>query len=272
MLFYLLLTAGIAVLSLALRSVNQPLVFRLGNLCMLAASYLLGWTLTESPLGGFACVSLWFLFPWIDIIGRVRPMELPATRPIEAQAPPGSGRFPDLGEITEEIEAEGFVQVEDVGWEHAGQRHFVRLLTHPTEPERVSISLVESDDFVFFYLTLSSRTAAGKLWHTWNYPFSQTLKRAPNWNLQSLREVESFLKMLLAHRSWLAAHDVHDTLPAAPDARTLTAELQEEIRIQVSHNLDCGILLTASEGFVRYSWKGCFFLWFQFLREIARWR
>lgn len=270
MVFHLLLTAGFVVLSLGLRSIAIPFVFRLGNLSMLVASYLFGSTITEHPSGGVFCVSLWFLFPWVDLIGRVRRMQLPASHAIESQMAPGSQRFPDLAELTEEAEAEGFVTVEDCGWDHAGQRHFVRLLSHPTEPVRAAINLVESDEFAFFYLTVSSRTTDGKMWHTWNYPFSVSLKPSPEWRFQRLRETESFIQMLEAHRSWLTRNNVTNAAPASKDADALTAELQAEIQAQITHNLKCGVLLSAGEGLVRYSWKGCFFLWFQFLRELVR--
>lgn len=270
MVFNLLLTAGFAVLSLALRSIAIPFVFRLGNLSMLVASYLFGSTITEHPSGGIFCVSLWFLFPWVDLIGRVRKMQLPASHAIESQMAPGSHRFPDLAELTDEAEAEGFEKVEDCGWDHGGQRHFVRLLSHPTEPVRAAINLVEGDEFAFFYLTVTSRTTDGKLWHTWNYPFSLSLKPSPDWKFQRLREVDGFLQMLEAHREWLKRNHVTNAAPATKDADTVIAELQAEIQTQVTHNIDCGVLQNAGDGLVRYSWKGCFFLWFQFLRELVR--
>jgi hypothetical protein len=270
MVFHLLLTAGFVVLCLALRSISIPIIFRLGNVCMLVASYLFGWTITEHPAGGFFCVSLWFLFPWVDLIGRVRRMQLPAAHAVEAQIAPGSQRFPDLEDLTEEAEAEGFVKIEDCGWDHAGQRHFVRVLSHASEPLRAAINLVEGDGFAFFYLTVSSRTTGGKFWHTWNYPFSLSLKPSPDWNFQRLREVDTFLALLEAHRAWLKSNNVTDAAPATKDADALTAELEAEIQTQVSHNLKCGVLLNAGEGLVRYSWKGCLFLWFQFLRELVR--
>jgi hypothetical protein len=112
MLFYCFLIAGLFVLSMALRSFGHWLPIRLGNLCFLSTSYLLGWVLTGSHLGGAGCVFLWFLLPWVEIVTRTRKLEMPVTRSIESQAPPGPSRFPALDEITEEIELLGFHQVE----------------------------------------------------------------------------------------------------------------------------------------------------------------
>ena len=61
-------------------------------------------------------------------------------------------------------------------------------------------------------------------------------------------------------------------MPVSSDALTLTAELEQELRTQVDHNEQCGVLLKIDADLVRYTWKGCFFLWFQYLREVLRLR
>jgi hypothetical protein len=272
MLFYCFLIAGLFVLSMALRSFGHWLPIRLGNLCFLMTSYLLGWVLTGSHLGGAGCVFLWFLLPWVEIVTRTRRLEMPVTRSIESQAPPGPSRFPALDEITEEIELLGFQQVEDAGWSHEEQTQFVRLFSHSEEHIRASINLVENEDLSFFYVTLCSRGADGRVWYTWNYPFATTLKIPRNWRLQRLEEVETFLELIESHRQWLAENKVNDTTPVSSDAPTLTAELEQESRAQFDHNEQCGLLLKTDAGLLRYTWKGCFFLWFQYLREVLRLR
>lgn len=268
--FEILLTAGAVVLSLALRSFEHPLLFRLGNACMLLATYLLGFFLTRNQPVGILCASLWFLFPWIDILTRVRQMRLPKKRPITTQHPPNSSRFPALEELTEEAEAEGFFVVEDAGWDHEGQRHSVRLFSHAHEPVRASINLVESEAFAFFYLTISSKTLDGSSWHTWNYPFSLSLKPAPSSKIQRVPDNYCFLEMLEAHRSWLKINNVTNPAPIPSEPEVITAELETEMYAQVLHNLNCGVLTEVSEDLVCYSWKGCFYLWFQFLKEFVR--
>jgi hypothetical protein len=272
MLFYCLLIAGLTLLSMALRSFDHWLPVRLGNLCILLTSHLLGWALTGSHFGGAACVALWFVLPWVDLITRVRRLEMPVDRPIEAQAPPCASRFPALEELTEEIELLGFQQVEDAGWSHEEQAQFMRVFSHPSENIRATISLVENEDISFFYVTLCSRSSDGRLWFTWNYPFSTTLKITRNWHLQRLRDVESFMELIEQHRDWLADKKVTDTIPVSSDALTLTSELEQEIRSQVAHNEKCGVLLKSNPGLVRYTWKGCCFLWLQYLREVLRLR
>lgn len=270
MLFNALLVAGFFVLSLALRSFSSPVLFRLGNLCILATSYLLGLFLTDHFLGGLGCMALWFLFPWIDIIGRIRHLEMPSTRSVTAQAPPSPNRFPALEEITEEIAAEGFAQIEDAGWEYEQQEQFVRVFAHKSEPVRATINMVENEEICFFYVTLCTHGADGRVWYTWNYPFSLTLKYPTHWTIQRIRDSDSFLALLEKHRSLLKRHEVKNAVPASNDASAVTAELEEELKAQVAHNERCGLLLRNDNGLVRYSWKGCCFLWVQFLKEMLR--
>lgn len=265
-----LLVLGFAVISLALRGSGLPLLHRLGNLCVLFTSYLLGWKLTGSRTVGIVCSSSWLLFPWIDIVTRVRHIQMPTDRPLLSQAPPGSTRFPALSDLTEEIEAEGFEQAEDAGWDHEEQRQFVRLFVHATQNIRATINLVENEHVSFYYLTLCSRTADGKLWCTWNYPFSSSLKPSPNWRIQRLRQANAFLELYTTHQSWLARSNVGAITPLSSEPAQLTAEIEQELQSQVAHNLHCGVLMKAAEGQVRYSWRGCFFLWTQFLRDLIR--
>ncbi|MEI6872060.1 MAG: hypothetical protein WCL08_07235 [Verrucomicrobiota bacterium] len=270
MVFEFLLTAGLLAFSLALRSFNNEILFRLGNLGVLCVSYLVGWLSTGAHSGGVLCVSLWFLFPWIDLLGRVRLIEMPDFHPVETQAPPGPRRFPDLDELTEEAEAEGFTRVEDLGWEIQGQKHFVRLLVHSETQTRASINLVENEEMSFHYLALRTQTHEGKVFHTWNYPFSMSLTTPPHWHVNVLRQADTFLELVEKHRSVLLQERLGGAAPVPVTLDALKAEIESEMRTQVDHNLKRGFLLQCGNGLVRYSLKGCFFLWFQFVKELVR--
>ena len=39
---------------------------------------------------------------------------------------------------------------------------------------------------------------------------------------------------------------------------------------QIDHNLRVGVLESAGEGFIRYSWRGCVFLWLQVVKDMIR--
>ena len=47
-------------------------------------------------------------------------------------------------------------------------------------------------------------------------------------------------------------------------------EIQKDLRAQVAHNIASGVLRKDALGAIRYSWRGLFFIWVQFLRDLVR--
>lgn len=54
------------------------------------------------------------------------------------------------------------------------------------------------------------------------------------------------------------------------DPNEISAEIQKDLRSQVVYNVEVGILIQMASGEVRYSWRGLFFIWTQFLRDLLR--
>lgn len=109
--FETLIVLGVIVLSFALRSTGYRITRKLGALGILGATYLAFYFFTGSIVAGAGGILLWFLLPWIELLTRVRRLRLPLAKSLERQAPPGASRFPDLTEITDEVEEEGFLRV-----------------------------------------------------------------------------------------------------------------------------------------------------------------
>ena len=74
---HLLLVLGKAVLSAALRSFQNPLLFRLGTLGIVATSFLAGWLLGGSVALGAVLAASWLFLPWLEILTKVRRLRLP---------------------------------------------------------------------------------------------------------------------------------------------------------------------------------------------------
>ena len=53
-------------------------------------------------------------------------------------------------------------------------------------------------------------------------------------------------------------------------AESLRADIERELRTQLEHNIARGILVRDKNEMIRYSVRGMFFLWGQFLREFIR--
>ena len=270
MLFNLLLILGVAALSLSLRSFRHVFLQKLGAFGILATSYLIGWLLTGSWLVGILLAVSWLLLPWLEILTRVRKLTLPFEKNLRQKTPPNAEVFPVLSELTDEIEGEQFEHVEDCGWDWDDYQQFFRLFYKADDRTQAAICLIDQHDVAFYYLSISSRAKNGKTWTTWNYPFSYSLKLVPQWRVNRLRGDKSFVELYESHRDFLRANGViaDDLEPLDPEK--IQTEIQKDLRSQITHNIAAGVLTRTASGEVRYSWRGLFFIWFQFLRDLAR--
>jgi hypothetical protein len=265
-----LLILGVAALSLAFRSFQHAVLQKLGALGILATSFLLGWLLTDSIPAGIACALSWFLLPWLEILTRIRKLRLPLEKNLRHKSPPSRDLFPSLDELTSEIEAEGFHHVEDAGWEWDDYRQFFRLFYRETDRAQSAICLIDQKDIAFYYLSISSRAKDGSIWTTWNYPFSHSLKLAPELKINRIRGDQTFLQLHESHRSFLLNHHVSTEQLEDSNPDDIPLDIQKDLRAQIAHNLTKGVLTPAGEGQIRYSWRGLFFIWIQFLRDLVR--
>lgn len=266
----ILLICGVAVLGMAFRSFKHPLTQRLGLLCILAASFLLGYLPTHSWLLGLLAASVWFLLPWVEILTRIRAVRLPVDRIVRPQAPPSRERFPNLADLTEEIEAEEFEVVDDVGCDWNSQRQFLRLFHRVSDQTQAAVCLVDQDDIVFYYISLVTRARDGKVFTTWNYPFSYSLKFGPENRVSRVRGDAPFSAICQAHRSFLSRNAIRIDEVLYLEPSQIQDFLQKDLRSQICHNVAAGLLAPATEGEVRYTWRGLFYVWFRFLWDLVR--
>lgn len=264
-----LLFSGLLAVCFGLRSIHHPLIFRIGHLGLVATSYLFGYRNGGNHAFGALLASVWLLLPWVDILGRVRRTQLPLSRAFTPQPAPGPRRFPQLEELTEEAEKEGFTQVEDFAWRHGEQCHSMRVLALAAKRFQATIHFIESAETEFFYISVTSRGNDGSLWTTWNYPFLLTLKPSPGWRLNTCLDAESFLQLIETHEAWVARRTDQNWKAVPTEAAEVLSLIESETSAMVSHNLECGLLTPGAEGMVRYTLRGCFFLWLQFLRDLV---
>lgn len=268
MLFDILLVAGAGVMCAALRTFRHPGIFRLGTLGLVATSFLAGWLLGGSLAMGVIFASTWFLMPWLEILTRVRRMRLPVERRMCPCPPPSRVAFPSLGDLSDEMEAGGFEHAEDVCWTHEDTKHFYRLYLNRERDTIGAISLVEQPEMAFYYISFRTRSSDGRVATTWNYPFSFGLHPFPGSRVQRLDGGESVGQMMERHGQLVEAefgpHGCAVT-GAAP-----SEELQDDLCGQLAHNIACGILCREGDQMIRYTARGMFFLWFQFLRDFVR--
>src|SRR5438132_3309632 len=202
MLFGLLLTLGIAVLSVALRSYQTSFAQKAGALGILTASFLAVYFATGSFALGFVGALSWLFLPWLEILTRIRVLRLPREKSLQPKSPPSSDVFPTLDEISAEIHNEGFVHITDAGWDWEDYRQFFRLFYKEEDRAQATICLNEQNDLSFYYLRISSRANDGTIWTTWNYPLSYGLKLTPQFRINRQRPDQSFWQLYPSHREF----------------------------------------------------------------------
>ena len=204
-------------------------------------------------------VSAWLFLPWLEILTRVRRLRLPLDKRLRSALPPSLDRFPQLPDLTSEIEAEGFESVEDTVFEWSGARQFMRLFYHGEEKQQAAISLLEHENIAMAWVSLSARTNGGRVWTTWNYPFSYTMKLPPEATLNVAMHAAGFAELFEAHRAFLLRNGLGIEALTEQDPENFVVKLQEDTRRQVDHNLDQGLIRLIGDGTFRYSWRGYLF-------------
>jgi len=249
MLFGLLLTLGVAVLSVGLRTFHNSYAQKAGALGILAATFLGFYFATNNWVWGLVAALAWLFLPWLEILTRIRALRLPKEKQLRPKSPPSSDTFPALSEITREIEEERFVYVSDAGWDWEDYRQFFRLFYREEDRAQAAVCLNEQRDFSFYYLRISSRTKDGTVWTTWNYPLSYGLKLSPAFRINRQRPDRSFWQL---------------------DEEQIQADIEKDLRDQIAHNIHKGVLKQTAAGDVKYSWRGMIYLWCQFLVDLVR--
>jgi hypothetical protein len=270
MLFPLFLILGVAVLSVALRSFQSAFSQKAGALGILLASYLLVYFITNSHVLGALAAASWFFLPWVEILTRIRTLRLPKEKQLRPKSEPSPDTFPNLNEITREIENEGFVHVTDAGWDWEDYRQFFRLFYKDEDRAQATICLNEQHDLSFYYLRISSRAKSGIIWTTWNYPLSYGLKLTPHFRINRQRPDHSFWQLYQSHREFLRRNRVETATIDALDEERIEKEMENDLRDQIAHNIKKGVLTPTSAGNVKYSWRGMLYLWCQFLLDLVR--
>ncbi|MEP4078062.1 hypothetical protein [Haloferula sp.] len=266
-----LVVVGLAVLALGLRSSRRQMPRKLGALGFLAAGFVLFYFLTDCWWCGVFGIIPWFLLPWVELLTRIRRMRLPMDNSLRHRKSPDSGFFPNASEAEDAMDEAGFEHVEDCGWEWAGMQQYFKLHWNPEERAEAAICLCEQEEVAFAFITVTSRDESGRIWRTTNYPFSPTLKCPPKirWNHVPC-DRNCFHRILADHREFLKKMKVNEEDLMIPDPEELEASIEAEMKSQIRHNLDTGVIEPSGEHHFKYSVRGLFFLWGQFVKDMVR--
>jgi hypothetical protein len=265
-----LLFVGLVVLTAAFLSYGHPVLRRLAIFSLGVTTFAAGYLPTHNVWVGLACASIWLLLPWVEILLRVRKLRLPLHKQLRQSAPPSREMFPELTELSDDIESAGFEHVADLGWEMDGYRQFLRLFADSARREEAAITYVEQNQLGFHFTSVTSRGADGAVFTTWNCPVSSSLKTPPTVHLHRVAGDADFAALIAGHEEFLRERGLEESQRQPVDPETVRSAVERDMETQMQHNLREGLLQPTEEGHGRYSWRGMLYLWWQFLRDIFR--
>ncbi len=257
-------------LTLGLRTYRHPVLQKLSIFALIGTSMLIGWALTRSVLIAFLCGLTWILLPWLELLTRVRRIRLPEEKRLRPSSPPDEELFPDADSVSGQLTEAGFEFIEDLNWRWEEQMHLYRVHYHPGRRAYAMLCCIQQEPMTFSYLTVASRKEDGSLMMTWNFPFPQSLLLPPHITVQRTAFDDTVEEMCDQHHHWLAGSGMPPESFPEQTTETLQAGTEEDLRLQVEHNLQMGILIKTTDGAIRYTRKGLMFLWLQFLREFVK--
>jgi hypothetical protein len=266
-----LIVAGVVLFAFACKTFSHVVFRKLGNVAILVATFLAGFYLSGgSVVWGCVAILGWFFLPWLEILTRVRKLRLPLDKKLRYRFPPSQEQFPLLDDFTDEVKEEGFVFVDDAGFDWDDMKQFVRFFKHSEKNYQAAIYLNEQAHIAYAYISISSRTKRGDTWTTWNYPFSYTMKFSPDLHVNRVVNAHSFMELLDRHEMFLLRNAITEEQLTEVDPEKIPAITEKELRNQVDHNLDKGLITLSGKGTFRYSWRGMIFLWFQFVKDMVK--
>lgn len=246
---------------------------KLGAVVFLVAGFLLFYFLTDKWWLGFLGVIPWFLLPWIELLTRIRRMRLPMENRLRHRHVPDPAFFPNAPEAAIAMDEAGFEHVDDCGWEWAGMQQHFQIFWHPEERAEASVCLCEQGEVAFAFIAITSRDAGGKILRTTNFPFSPTLRCPPNvrWNHVPC-ERNCFHQILADHNAFLDRLRIDRDQLRVPDPDQIDESIEAEMKAQIEYNLHAGIIQPVEDRspYFKYSTRGLFFLWGQFVKDMVR--
>jgi hypothetical protein len=75
---------------------------------------------------------------------------------------------------------------------------------------------------------------------------------------------------MASHTEFLQSQAVEVSDLISVDTEQLPAYIERDMSAQIDHNITAGLIELTGEGEFRYSWRGCFYLWFQVVKDMVR--
>lgn len=268
---HFLIIVALLVFGFGLRSCRTMILRKLGAIAMLFTSGLCFYYISDSVWIGLSAAFSWFLLPWVELLTRIRKMRMPLQNKLSQASATNLNLFPRAEQHIHDLEDEGYEHIRNCSWNIGGVEQHYQLFWNAETKSVASLCLCEQSNVTFTYLTITSRDLTNEVWRTTNFPFSHTLKPSPSvhWNQVSCAN-ECALRLLKNHDRYLNKQGFLDEDLSIPDPDVIEEDIEAELRHQIDHNLQRGIISLSGDGHFHYTLKGLFFLWRQSVRDMIR--
>jgi uncharacterized membrane protein YagU involved in acid resistance len=268
----ILIVIAIITFGLGLRSTKSKWLRKLGVLIYITSTGLVGFFVFDSIVLGIISSLAWFLLPWIELIFSVRKTYFPIENKLRRQSLPCADYFPEASGIKDNLESKGYKHITDCGWRWATSHEHYSFFWNEQDRHLVAICHRIQSCVTFCYVSVSSTTQDGRIWRSTNFPFSTSLPHSPSTSFNHITHGNISCPdfVLYSHELFLYEAGIGKEDLVEKDIDCVEQMFEQEMKKQIDHNLNSGLIQLTGDGHFRYSIKGLFYLWKQILKDMFR--
>jgi hypothetical protein len=202
----------------------------------------------------------------------LRQLRVPRHRELQdARAP--RDEFEELSEVTEELVAAGFEQLDECRLTPAEHEQYYRIFARGDGLVQATIGYIAQGPIGFHFVAFTSNGKDGRRWVTWDYPLTYGLVMPPNTAVYRALHCVDAAELYEEHKRFLEINEVHDEDLSAGEKtpEAVRQRLEDTLNQQIEYNVSCGYLApvsSANEENFAYSWRGTLYVAGQVLRDL----
>jgi len=262
---FVLMLGGLSLLqigNIALRKIGMALIW--------LSSGLAAYFFTGSVVLAALMLVAWMFFPLWEMLFVLRKLRVPRHRELADSRPPRD-EFEELGEISDQLAATDFQQLDECRLRPAQHEQYYRIFTRRDGLVQATVGYVSQGAIGFHFIAFTSAHQDGRRWITWDYPLTYGLVMPPGTAVYRALHCETVPELYQAHLDFLEINGLKKENLAIGErtAEAARARLEQTLNQQIEYNISRGYLAPAtdSESFC-YSWRGTLYVAGQVLRDL----
>lgn len=262
---------SILFIAIGLRLSKTRAAKKLGALTFLIAMGYMGYTLASHWIGAFISVTIWFLYPLLEILGKKAKEQYPVKTPPLPPLPEDEETFfPHASSYRAQLEDLGFDEVKNHSWRWLKTNQHHRFFWNPELHTVASICLCEHEKIAYTFIVFHSELSCETILRTTNYPFTSPLIYPPDakWNHVPCEE-RSITAILKSHTKLIQKHNPTPCQLMIPDPESIDTWWLNNYDRKIQYNQSQG-LIKLEETTFSYTPKGLFQLWILAVKDLIR--